>query len=144
MTAVDTNILVYAHRGEMPMHEPARRCIRQLSESTAPWAIPWPCVHEFVAVVSNPRAFRTPSPMDVALTQMEYWMDSPSVVLLGETKSHWRFLRTIVGSAKIAGPAVHDARIAALCQQHGVTTLFSVDRDFSRFTGLRTVNPLMD
>ncbi len=142
MTAVDTNILVYAHREEMPLHEAAEGCVRRLAESPAVWAIPWPCVHEFLAVVTNPRVFRTPTPMAAALAQCEAWLSSPSLATIGETEAHWIFLKRILAAADVAGGAVHDARIAAVCLQHGVSTLFSVDRDFSRFPALRTVNPL--
>lgn len=142
MTAVDTNILVYAHREEMPLHEAAETCVRRLAESSAVWAIPWPCLHEFLAVVTNSRVFRIPSPMDAAVSQVEAWLGSPSVVLIGETEVHWTVLKQNLTVASVTGGLTHDARIAALCQQHGVSTLYSVDRDFSRFPGLRTVNPL--
>jgi toxin-antitoxin system PIN domain toxin len=140
--AVDTNILVYAHREEMPLYDAAEACVRRLAEASAAWAIAWPCVHEFLAVVTNPRIFRTPSPMAVATAQVEAWIGSPSLILIGETKDHWMFLKETIAAAKVAGGVVQDARIAALCQAHGVTTLYSVDRDFSRFRSLRTINPL--
>ena len=81
MIAIDTNVLVYAHREDSPFHETAAACLASCAESRAPWAIPWPCVH--------------------------------------------------------------DARIAALCLQHGVRELWSADRDFGRFPALRVVNPLL-
>jgi toxin-antitoxin system PIN domain toxin len=143
MTAVDTNILVYSHRAEMPLHEAARNCLERLAESPSAWAIPWPCVHEFLAVVSNPRIFRTPTPMAKAIEQVDAWLESPSLVLLGETKTHWATLTETLLSASVAGGAVHDGRIPTLCREHSVTAFYSVDRDFSRFGGLRTVNPLV-
>lgn len=142
MTAVDTNILVYSYRDELPEHEAAWTCMRSLSESHATWAIPWPCIHEFLGVVTNPKIFRPPSPMEHAIAQIDAWLESPSLTLIGETTAHWLYLRQILTAANIVGPKIHDARIAAICRQHGVSTLFSVDRDFSRFPELRTVNPL--
>ena len=65
-----------------------------------------------------------------------------SGVELGEGEAHWPTLRPLLTKARIAGPAVHDARIAALCLQHGVQELWSADRDFGRFVALRVVNPL--
>lgn len=144
MKGIDSNILVYAHRTEMPFHDAAERCIRQLAEGPAAWAIPWPCIHEFLAIVTSQRIFRTPSPMPAAIAQVEAWMESPSIVLIGETPTHWSVLKQTVEAAKIAGPMIHDARVAAICRQHGVTVLLSADRDFSRFRGLKTVNPLLD
>lgn len=141
MKAVDTNILVYAHRAEMPWHDAAEKCVRQLAEDTAAWAIPWPCIHEFLAIATNPRIFRTPSPMPVAMAQVEAWLASPTLVLLGETPAHWQVLRDFLEQGKVVGAMTHDARVAAICRQHGVNTLLSADRDFSRFRGLRVVNP---
>ena len=144
MKGVDTNILVYAHRAEMPFHQAAERCVRQLAEGPAAWAIPWPCVHEFLAVVTSQRVFRTPSRMPVAVAQVEAWMESPSIVLIGETATHWSVLKQALEAGKVTGPVTHDARVAAICRQHGVTVFLSADRDFSRFRGLKTMNPLLD
>lgn len=144
MKAVDTNILVYAHRAEMPFHPAAERCIRELAEGPAAWAIPWPCLHEFLAIATNPRLFRTPSPMPAAMAQVDAWIESPSLVLLGETPGHWAVLKQTVQAAKVTGAMIHDARIAAICRQHGVSLLLSADRDFTRFAGLKTTNPLLD
>ena len=142
MIAVDTNILVYAHRADAPFHAPAAQRIRELAEGAAAWAIPWPCLHEFLAIVTHPRIYLPPTPLEAALDQVSAWQESPSLALLAETEQHWSELRTLVTAARVVGGQVHDARIAALCRQHGVTELWSVDRDFGRFRGLRTINPL--
>jgi uncharacterized protein len=62
--------------------------------------------------------------------------------LLAESQMHWTILRLLLEAGRIAGPQVHDSRIAALCRQSGVRELWSADRDFSRFAGLKVVNPL--
>lgn len=144
MIAVDTNVLVPAHRRDAPFSEPARRTLAQLASGTAPWAIPWPCVHEFLAVVTHPRIFQTPTPIEKACDQVAAWMESPSLLLLGEdAELYWPALSGSLVTAKIAGPRVHDARIAALCLTHGVSELLTADRDFSRFPALSTRNPLI-
>lgn len=142
MIAVDTNLLVYAHRKDSEWHERAEVVIRELAEGRVRWALPWPCVHEFLAIVTHPRIWRPPTPTDAALDQVGAWMESPSVVLLSESRDHWAQLRTLLLAAKIQGPRVHDARVAALCSSHGVLELWSADRDFSRFSSLATRNPL--
>jgi predicted nucleic acid-binding protein len=71
MIAVDTNILVYAHREESPFYEKAYNCIRDLAEGSAPWAIPWPCIHEFFAIVTHPKIYDPPSPPKMALAQIK-------------------------------------------------------------------------
>lgn len=114
MIAVDTNVLVYAHRAEMPLHARAAEGVAGLAEGRAAWAIPWPCIHEFLAVVTHPRIFDPPTPLQAAIDQVEAWMESPTLALLGETAGHWPVLRELVSAADVAGPRVHDARIAAV------------------------------
>jgi uncharacterized protein len=140
--AVDTNILVYAHRRDSPFHEPAAARIRELAEGPHPWAIPWPCVHEFFSIATHPRVYDPPSTTAQACAQLSTWLESPSLVVIGEGPAHWATLRALVTDGKVAGPLVHDARIAALCLASGVTELWTLNRDFSRFPALKTRNPL--
>lgn len=143
MIAVDTNILVYAHREDAEWHGPAAEAVRRLAEGREPWAIPWPCLHEFLAIVTHPRIFRTPTPTALALAQMEAWAESPTLVRLAETDGYWMVLRGLVERARISGPRVHDARVAAICISHAVTELWTADRDFSSFPTLHVRNPLV-
>jgi toxin-antitoxin system PIN domain toxin len=143
MIAVDTNILVYAHRRDSEWHGSAAEVIRQLAEGAAPWAIPWPCIHEFVAVVTHPRIYNPPTVLSKAIEQVEIWMESPAVRILGELQDHWIELKKLLASGKITGAGVHDARIAAICREHGVRELWSADRDFGRISGVRARNPLV-
>jgi uncharacterized protein len=142
--AVDTNLLVYAHREDSPWHETAYARIAELAEGRAAWAIPWPCLHEFVSVATHPRIYAPPTPLGEALDQVEAWLEAPSLVLLGESEGYWPELRTLAEAGRIAGPQVHDARVAALCRLHGVRELWTADRDFGRFTGLAVRNPLVN
>lgn len=89
MIAVETNILIYAHRQDSPHHEMAAAAVRRLAEGKAPWGIPWPCVHEFLSVTTNPRIFLPPSPPAVAVQQVENWMESPALRLLAEPEGYW-------------------------------------------------------
>lgn len=143
MIALDTNILVYAHRADSPFHRAAATSVRALAEGRTAWAIAWPCVHEFYSIVTHASIYRPPTPPAQALDQIDAWLESPTLVLLGETAGYWSVLRTILASGAIAGPRVHDARIAAICRQHGVRELWSADRDFSRFPQLTVRNPLL-
>lgn len=137
MLALDTNVLVYAFFDDSPFHEPASTLVSGLAESPAAWAIPWPCIHEFYAVVTNPKIFPDPELPAHARAQLDAWMRSPSLQLLAETNQHWSTLERLLMSSRVAGPAVHDARIAALCHTHGVSELVTLDRDFSRFSELK-------
>lgn len=143
MIALDTNILVYAHREDSPFHETAARTVTTLAEGKGAWAIPWPCLHEFLAIVTHARIYRPPTPPELALDQVAAWLEMPTLVLLGETVGYWDQLRAAVTGSKVTGPQVHDARVAALCLHHGVEELWTADRDFSRFGPLKVRNPLV-
>lgn len=142
MIAVDTNLLVYAHRTDSAFHAAAADCVASLAEGRAPWAIPWPCLHEFIAIATHPRIYAPPTPTARALDQIDAWLQSPSLALLSEQPDYWSELRKLVEAGRVAGPVVHDARIVALCRHHGVRELWTADRDFGRFAGVRIVNPL--
>ena len=142
MIAVDSNLLVYAHREDSPLHDVALECVTGLAEGRAAWGLPWPCLHEFLAVATHPRIYAPPTPLELAIAQVDAWLESPSLVLIGEDPSYWPRLRALVLDGKISGPKVHNARVAAICLQHGVEELWTVDRDFSRFPALRVRNPL--
>lgn len=143
MIAVDTNILVYAHREDSPWHAAALHAVTGLAEGRSAWAILWPCVHEFIAIVTHPRIYRPPTPLAIAIDQVSAWLESPTLVRLAENESYWDALRECLLAGRVAGPQVHDARIAALCLAHGVRELWTHDRDFGRFSGLVVRNPLV-
>ena len=141
MIAVDTNLLVYAHRSDSPFHVQAEAVMRRLAEGAGAWCLPWPCVFEFWNVVTHPRVFNPPSTPAQALAQLQAWMDAPSCQLIGDLPAMRGGLASLA-TADVRNGLVHDGRIALLCQAHGVDELWSVDRDFSRFPWLRVRNPL--
>jgi toxin-antitoxin system PIN domain toxin len=143
MIAVDTNLLVYAHRRDSDWHGPAAEVVRGLAEGRDAWAIPWPCIHEFLAVVTHPRIFDPPSGMAAALDQVAAWMESPYLTLLSEGPGYAERLADVLATSRVRGSRVHDARIASLCAYHGIRELWSADRDFSRFPGPVVRNPLV-
>lgn len=141
MIAVDTNILVYAHRSDSPWHQIALTRLGEVAEGA--WAIPWPCIHEFVAIVSHPKIFDPPTPQADAIQTVTLWMEAPTLTLLSEIDGYWTVLAEILTTSHVVGPRVHDARIAALCVHHGVREIWSADRDFGRFS-LKATNPLVE
>lgn len=143
MIGVDTNILVHAHRADSGWHRAAATCVRRLAEGRASWAIPWPCIHEFFAIVTHARIYAPPSTIEQAVDQLDAWMESPTLVIVGESEDHWPLLRAQLTDGRISGPMVHDARVAAICMGNGVTELLTADRDFGRFAGLAFRNPLV-
>lgn len=144
MIALDTNILVYAHRADSAFHEAAFEALRSLAEAPSLWAIPWPVLHEFIAVATHPRIYSPPTPLTQALDQVQEWLDSPSLSMIGEPSDiYFGVLKHVIEVSQATGPRVHDARIAAICAVHGVDELWSADRDFSRFPGITVRNPLV-
>ncbi len=142
MIAVDTNVLVYAHRREAKEHPAAFSQIAALASGNEPWAIPWPCVYEFYSVVTNRRIWKDAvSTQAQAWQQVEAWLAAPSLQLLSETDDFAAVLAPLLARPRVCGPVVHDARVAALCLAHGIDTLLSRDRDFSLFPELSTQNP---
>ena len=141
MQAIDTNILIHAEVESSHRHGLALKILQELAEGTRPWAIPWPCVYEFLRVVTHPRVFHPPVPLELALEDLQRVLASPSLFLLAETARHASVLEQTIHQAGATGNLIHDAHIVALCLEHGVSELITGDRDFSRFEGLRTVNP---
>lgn len=134
MIAVDTNILVYAHRRESRHHISATGLLRALAEDARSWAIPWPCLYEFFSVATNPRIWKdaATSP-DQAWDQLDAWTASPTNSLIGETDDFLAVLQDFMRRPRVRGPLVHDARVAAICVAHGVEELLTADRDFALF-----------
>ena len=143
MIAIDTNILVYAHRSEMPFHAAALERVRGLAEGMQPWALPWPVVHEFLAVTSNARIFRDPTPVAEGMAFLRALMESPQLHALAEGTGYMGTLEDVLRVSKVTGAMIHDARIAAICRFHHVRQLWSADRDHSRFEGIQVINPLL-
>ena len=143
MIAVDTNILVHAHRRDSAWHAPAAAKLKELAEGDTAWGLPWPCLHEFFSIVTHRKIFSPPSTAQQAIRQISAWLESPALVLLNEAEGYWAVLHTLLDRSKITGPRVHDARIAALCELHRVRELWTADRDFSSFPNLNTHNPLI-
>lgn len=142
MIAVDTNILVHAHRRESRHHTAAGDLVRTLAEEARIWAIPWPCLYEFFSVATNPRIWKDAATTpDQAWDQLDAWTASPSNALIGETEDFLAVLQGFMRRPRVRGPIVHDARVAAICVAHGVEELLTSDRDFALFPELPTRNP---
>ena len=143
MISLDTNILVYARRTEARHHQRASEIVNELSSGDSPWALTWVAVCEFLRVVTHPRIFSPPTELESAIRNVESLLESPSLQMLGEGTAHLRHLRRVLVNGNAVGNLVHDARIAALLLEHGVTEIWTADRDFHRFPGIRVVDPFV-
>ncbi len=136
MIAVDTNVLVYARRAELPRHADALAALRALATGPAAWGLPVFCVGEFIRVVTHPRLFDPPTAPDAAIDAIDGLLASPSVRLLSPGPRYWTLFGDLVRAGAATGNLVFDAQIAALCLEHGASTILSEDRDFARFPGI--------
>ena len=143
MIAVDTNILVYAHRRDSPWHAQASAVMRNLATGAAPWGIALHCLVEFYGIATHPKIYKTPTTPAKAADQIRAWTASPSLHILVETGESVESILNLCAKTKTVGSMVHDARVAALCHDHGIDWLLTADRDFSRFAGVKTKNPLV-
>ena len=137
MIAVDTNVLVCAHRAETAVHAVATRRLVELAEGTGLWGLPVFCAGEFIRVVTHRRVFNPPSTLDEAIQFLERVVAAPGCRILRPESGFFELLTAVVRKADARGNLAFDAQIAALCRQHGVSTLLTNDRDFARFEGLR-------
>jgi toxin-antitoxin system PIN domain toxin len=141
--AVDSNLLIYAHKEGSPFHTAALDLLDSLRHQRVAWAIPWPCIHEFIGIVTHPGIYKPASTLSEAFGFLDSLLASLQLHLLSESPGYFEKLHEISVAAKLKGPRIHDARIAALCLHHGVSELWSADRDFSAFPQLKVRNPLV-
>ncbi|HEX9818438.1 MAG TPA: type II toxin-antitoxin system VapC family toxin [Methylomirabilota bacterium] len=141
MKVVDANLLLYATDRSSPRHEVARSWLeRQLSgDETVGFA--WVVLLAFLRLSTNPQVFERPLSPDRALDVVESWLRQPCVVIVQPGVRHTAMMRQLLGPLGTAGDLVNDAHLAALALEHGAE-LSSCDADFSRFSGLRWINPL--
>lgn len=136
MIAVDSNVLIYAHRVESELHLESLAELRRLAEGMDPWALPVFCIAEFLRVTTHRRVFRPPSTLEDALVFLDQLIASPRCLVLRPGPRFTALLREIARAADARGNLVFDAQIAALCEEHGISTILTADRDFLRFPPL--------
>ncbi|MDF1815936.1 MAG: PIN domain-containing protein [Verrucomicrobiales bacterium] len=143
MIAVDTDILVYCHRMDSPHHIKALVAVERLVKRDEPWAIPWPCMIEFIDTVSRNRPYNPPSSIEQCFKAFDKWRKSSSLQFIGEGPGYYEKFRKLAASQNPVGDEIEDIRIAAICIHHGVDEFWSADRDFSSFSSIRCKDPLI-
>jgi len=137
---LDANILFYSYSIGSPQHEKARTCVEKLLSGSEPIGLPWQTIAAFLRISTNARLPGARSAAEAA-QEVEEWIKQPNVRLISPGDDHWQVLRRLIFEGQASGPMVSDAQIAALTIENGAV-LYSTDRDFARFPGLRWVNPL--
>lgn len=142
MIALDTNLLVYAHRAGVPEHRAARSAIERAAADPRGWGIALPCLAELWSVVTHPSASGRPStPAEVERFVNRLVSDGEGVVFRPREGFEARLLHE-ARARGVKGPRVFDLQIALIAAEGGATELWSHDRAFLVTTGLRLVDPL--
>ena len=142
MILVDVNFLLYAHDRSSPVYEAARRWFLNASKGPEPVGLPWSSILGFIRLLTSPKIFQAPFSIEEAVETVDSWFSQPATVLLHTGEEHWPYLRDLLLKTGTKGPLVTDAHLAALAIEHEAT-LLTRDGDFSRFPGVRTINPLV-
>jgi toxin-antitoxin system PIN domain toxin len=143
VVALDTNVLVHAHRRGVAYHEQALALLAALGEGPAPYALFWPSLYEFLRVVTHHRVFDPPSTTADALEAIRDFLAPPVVRVLSETARHPALLARVLAESRATGNLVHDAHLVALALEHGVHEILTLDGDFARFPQLASRNPFL-
>ena len=141
MTLVDANVLLYAYHPRAAQHGRCRAWVETEFSGGAAIRIAWATIVAFLRISTSPRVFERPLTTAEAEAAVTSWLAVPSVAPLDPGERYWDVLRDLLHRAQVTGPLVSDAALAALAIEHGAT-LCTTDRDFVRFPGLRTINPL--
>jgi uncharacterized protein len=141
MILVDANVLIYAYNPQAEQHAAAKQCVEATFSGVMPVRLAWTTVIAFVRIMTSAQVFRRPLSLEEALAAIDSWLAVPVVDVLVPGDRHWAVLREMLVSGQAAGPLASDADLAALAIEHGAV-LATTDRDFARFPGLETINPL--
>jgi uncharacterized protein len=143
MILLDVNVLVYAHRAEAPQHEAYRRWLQEQVASEEAFGISDLVLSAFMRIVTHPRIFRTPTPLQEALRAVSTLRGQPNCVPISPGPRHWEIFADLCRKAEARGNLVPDAYLAALAIESGCEWI-TTDRDYSRFPGLRWRHPLRE
>ena len=141
MILIDANLLVYAYAASSPYHQRAREWLDERLNGTARVGLPWASLLAFLRLVTNPRVYERPAPIDRAWGQIEAWLACPPVWIPQAGERHRQVLGNLLNGLGGGPNLIPDAHLAGLAIEHGLT-LCSTDGDFARFPGLKWENPL--
>ncbi len=143
MKISDANLLLYAYNESAEQHEKAKSWLEEKLSSPELFGLGWQTITAFLRISTNPRAFPLPFTLKEAIEIVENWLAQPQVRVLLPTEQHWKIFSGLIVEGQTNGAMMMDAHLAALAIEHGAT-LATTDRDFVRFSKLKTMNPLLD
>ena len=141
MIALDANVLLYAYNSSAPQHGVAKKWLESRFDEPSLLGLSWQVITAFLRLTTNTRVFSAPLSISEACGIVDVWLAHPNMVVMVPTERHWSILRAIAVKGQAQGALLMDAHLAALSIEHGAI-LATTDRDFSRFSGLKTIDPL--
>ena len=138
---IDANLLIYAYVESLPQHRHAKQWLIETLSSKVPVLLSWSSIQAFLRLTTKPTLFHEPYRSEEAIQIVDTWLARRNVSILEPGTRYWTILRDLVRAHDVRGDLMTDAHLAALALEHGAT-VYSADRDFRRFAGLRVINPL--
>jgi toxin-antitoxin system PIN domain toxin len=142
MILPDVNLIVYAYDLNSIFHQQSRTWWEEIHNGSEPIGIPWEVSLGFLRLVTHPRVFRNPIPVRDALAIVATWFQGGIAEPIGPGERHLERLTSCLGEVGIGNKLVMDAHVAAMAKEYRAV-LYTNDRDFERFSGLRIKNPLI-
>ena len=142
MKIPDANLLIYAYNEKAEQHERAKQWLEKTLSSPELFGLSWQVITAFLRISTNTRIFSLPFDLPEAIEIVEEWLAQPQVKILLPTEKHWKIFSNLIVEGQTNGALMMDAHLAALAIEHGAT-LATTDRDFVRFSKLKTTNPLL-
>jgi uncharacterized protein len=137
----DVNVLVYATHRASPYHDKAKALVERFLAGPGLVYLLWPVALGYLCIVTHPRLLDAPLALDVATDNIEQLVSMPHVRQVGEIDGFWAFYRRVAETVKPKGNLVPAAHLVALMQQHGISTIWTHDRDFRKFEGITVRDP---
>ena len=142
MIAVDTNILIYAHREGCPEHGDAKRAIEKAAVSREGWGIPAPCLLEFWSVVTHPSSAGGGSKPGAARRFVDALVETAGAVIFASPAALGPRCLQIAEQLDIRGPRIFDVQVGLSALEGGAHEIWTHDAGFVAFPGLTVRDPL--
>ena len=140
--AIDANLLLYATDTSSRFHVRALEALEGYANGPELLYLFWPVVMAYLRISTHSAILERPLSPEQAAGNIGALIELSHVRSPGEEEGFWETYRTVAGDSVVRGNLVSDAHLVALMRQHGVGTIWTHDRDFRRFDGIRVVDPL--
>ncbi len=141
MILIDANLLLYSYHVRAVQHEKSRAWLTEVLSGSDLVRFAWITLWAFLRIATNPRVFERPLSISEAQAAIASWLAQPMAGVLEPGERHWDIVRELMPESQTTGALVMDAVLATIALEHGAM-LYTTDRDFARFPGLKWVNPI--